>query len=565
MKKINIIPGIVAIFLLMLFACSEDFLNRPAQGNLDATTLANQSGVEGNLIAAYSYLDGQGSTGGMTSATSNWAMGSAASDDAFKGSEPGDGQQWTDIEMYQWSTGSVDGAMNEKWSAMYDAVSRANATLTLLGEVEGISADDVNRIQGEALFLRAFYHFELWKTFRNIPYYTEEDTDFRKSNVGSNAISSVISDLQNAITLLPEEQAAVGRATRWTAKALLGKVQVYQEDWGAALITLSDVYDNGPFALEDNYHYVFDVAHNNGPETILAYQASVNDGAGGGENGNHPDRLNFPHGGSPFGCCGFHQPTQNLVNAHKVDANGLPFLLTDWNAADVTPADVVDPRLDWTTGRDDVPFMDWGLHAPGWIRDRAWAGPYSIKKTVYEQAAGAASAVGWAPYQLNSLNRHLLRFADLMLLLAEAEIHAGSLDNARDLINLIRARAAAGAQGPDGGAMVVPIDDASITWANYDVREYPIAGWDATTAMLALKMERRIELAMEGHRLYDLRRWGDAKQVLNDFIAVESTRRAYLQSAFPYEDRHDLYPLPTIQIDLSVVDGEQMLIQNPGW
>ncbi|TFH22825.1 MAG: RagB/SusD family nutrient uptake outer membrane protein [Bacteroidia bacterium] len=565
MKKINIIPGIVAIFLLMLFACSEDFLNRPAQGNLDATTLANQSGVEGNLIAAYSYLDGQGSTGGMTSATSNWAMGSAASDDAFKGSEPGDGQQWTDIEMYQWSTGSVDGAMNEKWSAMYDAVSRANAALTLLGEVEGISADDVMRIQGEALFLRAFYHFELWKIFGNIPYYTEEDTDFRKPNVGSNAISKIVEDLLNAITLLPEEQAAVGRATRWTAKALLGKVQVFQEDWGAALITLSDVYDNGPFALEDNYHYVFDALRNNGPETVLAYQASVNDGSGGGENGNHPDRLNFPHGGSPFGCCGFHQASQNLVNAHKVDANGLPFLDDTWNDADVTLSDAVDPRLDWTVGRDDVPFMDWGLHAPGWIRDRAWAGPYSVKKTVYEQGAGVASAVGWAPYQMHSMNRHLLRFADVMLLLAEAEIHAGSLENARTLINDIRTRAAVGAQGPVGGAMVVPIDDPTITWATYDIGTYPAAGWDAAYAMLGLKMERRIELGMEGHRLFDLRRWGDAKQVLNDFIAVESTKRAYLLAAFPYEDRHDLYPLPTIQIDLSVVDGEQMLVQNPGW
>lgn len=565
MKKINLIPGIIAIFLTLLFACSEDFLNRPAQGNLDATTLANQSGVEGNLIAAYSYLDGQASSGGIVSATSNWVFGSVSSDDAYKGSEPGDNQTTTDIEMYQWSTGNADAGMNEKWSGHYDAVSRANAAITLLSEVEGISAEDVSRINGEALFLRAFYHFELWKTFGNIPYYTEEDTDFRKTNVGSNAITSIISDLQTAITLLPEQQDAVGRATRWTAKALMGKVMVYTEDWVQALNFLGDVYDNGPFALEDNYHYVFDVAHNNGPETILAYQASVNDGAGGGENGNHPDRLNFPHGGSPFGCCGFHQPSQNLVNAHKVDANGLPFLDGSWNDTDVTLADAVDPRLDWTVGRDDVPFMDWGLHAPGWIRDRAWAGPYSVKKTVYEQAAGAASAVGWAPYQLNSLNRHLLRYADLMLLLAEAEIHAGSLDNARDLINQIRTRAAVGAQGPDGGAMVVPIDDASITWATYDVGLYPAAGWDATVAMQALKMERRLELGMEGHRLFDLRRWGDAKDVLNAYIAEESTRRPYLQAAFPYEDRHDLYPLPTIQVELSVVEGEQMLIQNPGW
>lgn len=565
MKNITKSTGIIAIFLIMLFGCSEEFLDRPAQGNLDATTLSNQAGVEGNLIAAYSYLDGQASSGGIVSATSNWVFGSVASDDAYKGSEPGDNQTSTDIEMYQWSASSADGGMNEKWSGHYDAISRVNATINLLAIVEGISQADQDRIKGEALFLRAFYHFELWKTFVNIPYYTEADEDFRKTNVGVDPLPLILADINEAINLLPESQNAVGRANKWIAKAFKGKIQVYAEDWPGALTTLTDVVNNGPYGLEDNYHYVFDALRNNGPETVLAYQASVNDGSSGGQNGNHPDRLNFPHGGSPFGCCGFHQASQNLVNAHKVDVNGLPFLDDTWNDADVTLSDAVDPRLDWTVGRDDVPFLDWGLHAPGWIRDRAWAGPYSIKKTVYEQGAGVASAVGWAPYQMHSMNRHLLRFADVMLLLAEAEIHAGSLDNARTLINDIRTRAAQGAQGPDGGAMVVPIDDASITWATYDIGTYPPAGWDATYAMQALKMERRIELGMEGHRLFDLRRWGDAITVLNDYLEVESTKRAYLGAAFTFEERHMAYPLPTVQIELSVVDGEQRLVQNPGW
>ncbi len=565
MKNIIKTPGIIAIFLIFLFGCSEEFLDRPAQGNLDATTLSNQAGVEGNLIAAYSYLDGQGSSGGTTSALSNWVYGSVASDDAYKGSEPGDNQESTDIEMYQWSASSADGGVNTRWTSLYDAISRTNAAINLLLAVEGISQEDQDRIMGEALFLRAFYHFELWKLFKNIPYYTEVDVDFRKTNVGVDVVPLLLADINAAINLLPLSQSAIGRSTQWTAKAFKGKIQVYAEDWAGALTTLTDVYNNGPYGLEDNYHYVFDALRNNGPESVLVYQASVNDGSSGGQNGNHPDRLNFPHGGSPFGCCGFHQASQNLVNAHKVDANGLPFLDGTWNDADVVLGDAVDPRLDWTVGRDDVPFLDWGLHAPGWIRDRAWAGPYSVKKTVYEQGAGVASAVGWAPYQMHSMNRHLLRYADVMLLLAEAEIHAGSLETARTLINDIRTRAAVGAQGPDGGTMVVPIDDASITWATYDIGTYPAAGWDAAYAMLALKFERRIELGMEGHRLFDLKRWGDAITVLNAYLAVESTKRAYLGSAFAFEERHMAYPLPTVQIDLSVVDGERRLVQNPGW
>ena len=565
MKKIKLTPSIIAILLISLFACSEDFLERPAQGNLDATTLANQTGVEANLISAYSLLDGWAAYGNWGGTSSNWIWGSVASDDAYKGSEPGDQQPTADVELYQWGTGGASDYLNSKWEVSYDGVNRANATIALLGSVEGIPAEDQDRIRGEALFLRAHYHFEAWKMWQNIPYYTEADEDFRKTNVGTDALPLILADLDAAIALLPTSQSEVGRVTSWTAKAVKGRVQVYQKDWGNARTTLDDVVNNGPYALEDNFHYVFDVAHNNGPETVLAYQASVNDGNPNGENGNRNDRLNFPHSGSPFGCCGFHQPSQNLVNVFKVNASGLPLLDGSWNDADLAPTDVVDPRLDWTAGRDDVPFLDWGLHAPGWIRDRAWAGPYSPKKNIYEQSSGGGSAVGWAQYQLHSMNTHLLRFADVMLLLAEAEIMAGDINIARDLINQIRARAAQGAQGPDGVAVVVPINDAGITWATYDVQEYPAAGWDATLAMQALKMERRLELAMEGHRFFDLRRWGDEQSVMNTYLAVEATKRAYLTAAFAVEARHALYPIPTTQMELSKVEGEDRLIQNPGW
>jgi len=565
MKKIKLTPSIIAILLISLFACSEDFLERPAQGNLDATTLANQTGVEANLISAYSLLDGWAAYGNWGGTSSNWIWGSVASDDAYKGSEPGDQQPTADVELYQWGTGGASDYLNSKWEVSYDGVNRANATIALLGSVEGIPAEDQDRIRGEALFLRAHYHFEAWKMWQNIPYYTEADEDFRKTNVGTDALPLILADLDAAINLLPPSQSEVGRVTSWTAKAVKGRVQVYQKDWGNARTTLDDVVNNGPYALEDNFHYVFDVAHNNGPETVLAYQASVNDGNPNGENGNRNDRLNFPHSGSPFGCCGFHQPSQNLVNVFKVNASGLPLLDGSWNDADLAPTDVVDPRLDWTAGRDDVPFLDWGLHAPGWIRDRAWAGPYSPKKNIYEQSSGGGSAVGWAQYQLHSMNTHLLRFADVMLLLAEAEIMAGDINIARDLINQIRARAAQGAQGPDGVAVVVPINDAGITWATYDVQEYPAAGWDATLAMQALKMERRLELAMEGHRFFDLRRWGDEQSVMNTYLAVEATKRAYLTAAFAVEARHALYPIPTTQMELSKVEGEDRLIQNPGW
>lgn len=565
MKKL--IKFIVAVFIAtgILFACSDEFLDGPAQGVLDESTLGNAAGVEATLIAAYAMLDGYANFGGWGGAGSNWIFGSVASDDAYKGSEPGDQQPSTDVELYQWSTSGTDAYLNDKWANLYEGVSRTNATLNLMAKVgDGVPAGDQRRIEGEARFLRAHYHFEGYKFWGDIPYYTEEDTDFAKPR-DPDALQKIIADLEAAIGLLPPSQAQVGRVTSWTAKAYLGRVQMFAKNFTAAATVLRDVVDNGPYALQDCFHDVFDVDFDNGVETVLAFQASSNDGDGGGSNGNRNDRLNFPHGGSPFGCCGFHQPSQNLVNAFKVNDQGLPFLDGSWNNSNLTAADMVDPRLDWTVGRDDVPFLDWGLHAPGWIRDRAWAGPYSPKKNIYERSSGVGSTVGWASYQLHAMNLHILRYADVILMLAEAEVENGNLEPARMLVNMIRERAGACAQGPDGVAIVTTIDDPAITWANYKVEEYPGTWTDPTMARNAVRMERRLELAMEGHRFFDLRRWGTFKEVLNAYIAVEKTRRNYLTAASPVEDRHALYPIPSVQIELSEIEGEQRLVQNPGW
>ena len=575
--------------LLMLavgatYNCS-DFLDAPPQGALDDQTLANAAGVEGALIAAYRVLDwNTGSGGAWGSAASNWVWGSVTSDDAYKGSEASDQPAITDIELYNWLTGAADNEyLNDKWRARYEGVVRANAAINLLNTVRAsspgeISDADADGIRGEALFLRAHYHFEAWQMWENIPYYTETDEDFRKTNVGVDAIPLILADLDEAISLLPTtpRNGQVGRATQWTAKAYKGRVQVYSGDYAGALTTLREVRNTGPYALEVSYDRVWTgfASFANGPETILAYQASANDGEPSGNNANYGERLNFPHSGSPFGCCGFHQASQNLVNFFKVDANGLPLALTDpnWNASnaefDASMNTVpVDPRIDWTLGRDGVPFKDWGTHEAGWIRSPTFGGPYSPKKNIHEKASGAQSNVGWVNTQLNSVNVHIYRYADLLLLLAEAEVEAGDLETARAIVNQIRARAAVTVQGPgnDASDIAVPITDASITWANYQIGQYTTAWTDQATARTAVRYERRLELAMEGKRFFDLRRWGMAEQVLNAYLAVESGRRSFLTAATPFSSKHLLYPIPSRQIELSKVGEESRLVQNSGW
>jgi hypothetical protein len=356
---------------------------------------------------------------------------------------------------------------------------------------------------------------------------------------------------------------------------------------------LRDVRNNGPYDLEPSFDRVWSgfASNENGPETILAYQASANDGEPNGNNANYGERLNFPHSGSPLGCCGFHQASQNLINFYRVDAAGLPLALSDanWNTSDVEfeagNMARVDPRLDWTVGRDGVPFKDWGTHEAGWIRAPAYGGLYSPKKNIHEDASGAESNVGWVPTQLNSVNIHIFRYADMLLLLAEAEVEAGVLENARAIVNEIRARAGATAQGcgfpPDPGnrtqllaryagcngdsRIAVPINDASITWADYEVGQYATAWTDQAFARNAVRSERRLELAMEGQRFFDLRRWGNAESVLNAYVTVERNRRPYLTAASAFASRHMLYPIPSLQIELSEVDGTPRLTQNPGW
>lgn len=620
MKTVSKHPLLVGSASLMLtcatLAGCGDFLSDAAapQATLNDKSLANQAGVEGSLIAAYRALEWNNGVGGAWgNAASNWVWGSVTSDDAYKGSEASDQPAINDVEAYHWSTADAESYLTDKWRGAYEGVVRSNATLRLLKTVTTanpglIPTVDVNSITGEALFLRAHYHFEAYRMWGNIPYYKEDDTDFRKANgTGAAALASILADLDSAIKVLPltPRNGQVGRASQWTAKAYKGRVQAYKAsstgaaaDWTAAATTLRDVRTNGPFALETSFDKVWSgfAANQNGKETILAYQASVNDGEPSGNNSNYGERLNFPHSGSPFGCCGFHQPSQNLVNFYAVDATGLPRSTSapaSWNANNAKfaagSAQAVDPRLDWTVGRDGVPYKDWGTHAAGWIRAPAYGGLYSPKRNIDEKAANAESSVGWVPTQLNSVNIHIFRYADMLLLLAEADVETSNLTEAFTIVNEIRTRAGARAQGcgwrsditadkvetlypqcVNDARIAVPINDPSITWAVYRVNPYPVPFASQAVAREAVRTERRLELAMEGQRFFDLRRWGIAETTLNGYLngvggGNEKSRRPYLVAAEAFAPRHALFPIPAIQIELSKVNGQNRLTQNPGW
>jgi hypothetical protein len=255
--KKSLLRGMAVTILatVVLYGC-KDFLSTASepQGTLDQTTLANRTGVEGSLIAAYRTLDCTDAVGAWGCAASNWTFGSVAADDSYKGSDGLDQPPINDLEGYHWGTPSADIYLNQKWVIVYEGIVRANSTLRLLKQVVASSPTEYStteaaQVAGEAIFLRAHYHFEAYRMWGNVPYYREDDTDFRKPNIDSAAvITEILKDLDSAIKVLPTSprHGQVGRADQWTAKAYRGRVLTYAHQWAAAVTQFKDVQANGP-------------------------------------------------------------------------------------------------------------------------------------------------------------------------------------------------------------------------------------------------------------------------------------------------------------------------------
>lgn len=578
MKKIIIYSISIGVLFAGMWACSDSFLEEEPKGFLSESNLANADGVNAALIGAYALLDGMNdeNVNTWTANPHNWIFGSITTDDAYKGSEQTDFPEFTQLEIYQWSSGNS--VMNDKWVMSYEGIVRANSAIKLLGLADE-EVPDRNRLEAEAKFLRAHYHFELYKVWGNIPYFTEEDETYIKSNENVDPLGDAIADLEDAISELPPSQSDMGRIAQVGARAYLGKMYMYRygdtgeaSDLNAAKTQLDLVVD--PAALAPCFKDVFQSETEGTNGHLFSVIAAINDGSNS-RNANWLNQLAFP-AGPEFGCCGFHQPSQNLVNAYKVDVNGLP-LLDNFNDSDLEEEGLatqrVDPRLDLTVGRDNVPFLDWAIHTPEWIRDRAFSGLYSPKKFIHYKAE-PVSGGGWNNNANNGLDFPIIRMADVMLLLAEAEVELGNLGRAEELVNHIRERAGNCAQGDlqeAGGSTVITndIDDGDITWADYEVAEYPVGTFNTQGqdfARKAVRFERRLELALEGHRLFDLRRWGNGAEVLNTFVAHAAETRSYYDNAETYDNtRHRWFPIPIAQITANTRAGEQILKQNSPW
>lgn len=567
-------PLLAGLLSGLMLACQGDFVQIAPQGYLDTEVLATPEGVDALLIGAYALLDGVAAEQfGWESAASNWIYGSIRGLEANSGSDAGDSSPLPPLVRY--AEGPTNGFLLLKWRSLYEGVARANAALRALALAEArgtVEPPEADRFRAQARALRGHYHFEAWKLFGQIPYVTEDAAPWTHTNT-VDIRAQVLDDLRAGLAL-PDNMGQPGRFNGTVARVLLAKALMHlQGDFAAARPLLEAVVtggtrpDGGPIGLEARYGDVFDLDFRNGPEAIYTVQYAVNDGSGGW-NGGWGEVLNFPYkaGASPGGgCCGFFQPSFSLVHAFRT-RDGLPLLdgsyldqpvLTDQGLA---PGDTtyvedpgpLDPRLDWTVGRRGIPYLDWGEHTGrDWIRSQAFAGPFSPKKQVYRRAQEAEyTEQGSWTGGFTANGYRMIRYADVLLLLAECALEMGDLGTALTHINTVRTRAA----NPDG---FVKEADGVTPAAAYDIRPYP-AFPDQAYARRALQMERLLELGMEGHRFFDLRRWGIAEAELNRLLAYEATQLPYMYAGASLGPEDLWFPIPQREIDLS----QGRLVQN---
>jgi hypothetical protein len=654
MKRINyklILIGVLSLFVLV-YACSKNFLNKPLIGPVTQQALANKAGVEGLLIGAYSLLDGvgdqgttgvpgeiapSGSGGVWEGSADDWIFSSVPGGDDHKGSFVQDqGAYFLPVQAYDVDPTNL--YIDDKWIVVYGSIDRCNLVLQTMALVSdgSMTHADTTEVRAEAQFLRGLYYLEAKKMWKNIPYVNEHNTIAANNYQVSNTIDawpSIEADFQYAINNLPATQQQIGRANSWAAKAFLAKCYMFEGKYTQAATLLADIIQNGvtsggaKYALLPHYGDNFNAADKNNAEAIFSAQESVNDNAGG-ENGNGGDVLNFPYGG-PTTCCGFNQPSYSLANSFKVDpTTGLP-LLDTYNNSDIktdegvpswsyttdangfinnkdtfqTEQGTLDPRIDWSLGRRGIPYLDWGL-PPGdsWVREQVSAGPYfPIKQVVTKAQQGVLSQAygGWASNQATANNYVYIRYSDVLLWAAECAAQAGDLAGATGFVNQVRQRNVDpsgwvhqynlnvhGIQDPKLGFSNVPA-------ANYKIGLYPTFA-DQATALKAIYFERKLELSSEGHRFFDLVRWGIAATELTAYINHEvnynhaqGPQWGVDANNVPYPigcitlggslngvaspiatftaGKSEYYPIPQAQIDATAKNGKQTLTQNPGY
>jgi starch-binding outer membrane protein, SusD/RagB family len=577
-KNVNRKYLIVIAFVIIIGitnGCKKDFLDYTPKGAISDGALITPDKVDQLCTAAYANLGNND----LSNYAFMWVLGGVRAGDSYKGggsvADVAFVHNWEVFNLITVDMTNVDGL----WTTMYNGVARADKALIKLDDFTVDEFPEVNIRKGEMQFLRGHFEF-LLKILFKYPVYFNYNTSVDSLKYISNRLYSnnelwdkIAEDFQFAVDNLPESQSQVGRANKYAAEAYLAKVRLYQayeqdENNNVTSINLqrlnevvtlcNDVINSGKYGLANDYAENFLFGYENGTESIFAIQYSINDGT---VNGRIQMGTALNYSMAPgYGCCGFHIPSQNFINAFKTGTDGLPLFDTYDNVEMKDSIDFwtnnVDPRIDHSVGIPTHPFK----YDPTFIYQKSWArtpavyGYFGSMKELQLPTSPSYKKIG--PFPGTSENVDILRYDDILLMKAEALIELGQQNAALPIINQVRTRAAnsTGRLKYSDGTFV----------SNYLSGTY-VDGvncvWTQDFARKALQWERRLEFGVEDSRFFDLVRWGTAAETINAFFEKEKARYSFLSSAHFTKGRDEYFPIPQAQIDL--VEG--LYEQNNGW
>lgn len=536
--------AITAICASATMTSCEDLLDQHPYGTFTADQLT-EGDVEGLMASAYAGLEAHflGNNEAFSGPMTNWIM-DVRSDDALKGG--GGISMEANIHQIEISNINSDNAsLLFKWKNNYYAISRVHQAMKAVQGMSQASENTKNSMMGELKFLRAWFYFDQYHLFDRFPYFTEEDNvnEVRYDNkTRAEIYASIIEDLEWAWGNLPEKQSQPGRVNKYVAAAMLARVNAFESNWKAVEDWSYKVIDSRQYSLYENYLDMSKIDMNNTHESILALQcSSANDNL----HINWNNLLNVTYSDGDLYGSGddFFHASHDLANAFMTDEKGLPYL-------DGAPANRVvgdentegnlDPRLDCTMGRPGMPWRGYTYTAK-WVRDADDYSGFSGKKWCIDPKDDRC--LHTYPYS-SPLNFIYIRYADILLLHAESLIEQNqNLVIAMNEINDVRRKA----QKTLEQANTYQPVDINPMLADYKVGLYQSFP-NQEYARKAVRMERRLELAMEGQRWFDLVRWGVVIETMNAYYKNESVYESYYLDA-AISNNEIYWPVPYEEVN----------------
>lgn len=500
------ITSLLVLTMLVTIGCKKDFLEiEPQVGSTEANYYRTAGDALSAVIACYNPLQQevtniQGSS--ELAPHFRWYFGDIVSDDALKGGS-GDGDEPQLLQLENFNGTGNNKLLLAEWQVAYQAIAYANIVLEKVPAIE-MDEDLKARYLAEAHFVRAYAYYNLVTLFGGVPLITETlaPSEFQQPRALEADVWALIeSDLTTARASLPRRSLLplneVGRATWGAASSMLVKAHAFQNEWGPAFDIADEVVNSGEYFLAADYASIFTRSGENGPGSIWEIQYGTTSGGNWGNQLEGTFTNVFQRARGTFNGFGFNIPTEDFVSEFEAG----------------------DPRLNATVFMIGDQMGDRGV-----FTTEATGQPYQYHAKKYFINSSEEATVG-DPVPNGPSNDRVIRFADILLLHAEAAYFAAGEGPARMSLNRVRERAR-------GGADVLP----DVTASGPELLE-------------AIRHERRVELGLEGHRFFDLVRQGRAAEVMQaqgyDFV----------------EGVHERFPIPQAEITLS----GGLIDQNPGY